>query len=443
VRRIGQRYEIGEAIGSGATATVHIGRLRGTAGFTKLVAIKKLHAHLASDEKLRAILVEEARLVSRISHPGVAAVLDVADDGGEIFLVLEYARGGTLAELASGKAIPPAIAIAIVRDALAGLHAAHHARRPDGTPLELVHRDVSARNIVATTDGIGKVLDFGIARARERMSTTKDGCIRGSIPFMSPEQIRDEKLTPKTDVYSTSVVLWEALTGVRLFERENEAATMRAILDHDVRAPSTVVPSLPRALDDVVLRGLASAPEERFGSALAMSVALEASLAPANAAEVAAWVKDLRETDLAARESRMASATDETTTDDREPEPTAETVSRTRPASGTRMYWAASAAIIVLAGVAVALARRGEEVAAVAAPAPPPPPAEPVAPPSAPPPPEPTASAPAVTATPTPIPISPATFRAPPAAAPSKRAPCPPYYVDDAGMRRFNRECLE
>ncbi|MCW5836197.1 MAG: serine/threonine protein kinase, partial [Labilithrix sp.] len=305
-RRLGQRYEVGEPIGSGATSTVHLGRLLGTAGFTKLIAIKRPHPHLASDATLRALLVDEARLVSRISHPNVVGVLDVAEDDGELFVVLEYARGATLAELLAAGRPAPALAVAVVRDALSGLHAAHHARDAAGEPLGLVHRDVTPRNVVATTDGVGKILDFGVAKARARLSTTREGHVRGSLPYMAPEQIRDEPLGPRTDVYGASVVLWEALTGRRLFAGESEAAVIQKILDHDVKPPSTIVPALPGALDAVVLRGLASDPAERFASGLEMALALETSLAPAPREDVAAWVTRLKEAELEAREARIS-----------------------------------------------------------------------------------------------------------------------------------------
>ena len=159
-RFIGQRYELVSAIGTGATSTVHLGRLHGTAGFVKPIAIKRLHPHLKADAALRAILMDEARLVSRISHPNVVAVLDVLEDKGELFLILEYVHGATLAELlAAGGRCPPSIAACVMRDVLNGLHAAHHARDASGTLLGLVHRDVSPRNVIVTADGIGKILD--------------------------------------------------------------------------------------------------------------------------------------------------------------------------------------------------------------------------------------------------------------------------------------------
>ena len=294
------------AFAAGGTSTVHLGRLHGTAGFVKPIAIKRLHPHLAADPALRAILVDEARLVSRISHPNVVTVLDIVEDDGELFLVFEYVHGATLGALcASGKPCSAATVIAVMRDVLSGLHAAHHARDASGEFLGLVHRDVSPKNVIVTTGGVGKILDFGIAKARARQSITREGHVRGSLPYMAPEQLADEVLTARTDVYSAAVVLWEALTGERLFIGETEAAIIKRILDHDVRAPSTVRANLPRGLDAVVLRGLSRDPDERFASGLEMALALEGCLPPARPAEVASWVMLASSEELARRQELL------------------------------------------------------------------------------------------------------------------------------------------
>jgi len=452
-RRLADRYELGAAIGAGATATVHVGRLHGSGGFTKTVAIKRLHEHLAKDAELRAILLDEARIVSRISHPNVVAVLDVTEDAGEVFLVLEHARGATLAELVERGPVPPAIAVAIMRDALAGLHAAHHARDSKGALLELVHRDVSPRNVIVTTDGIAKVLDFGIARARARLRTTRDGHVRGSLPYMAPEQLRDEPLSARTDVYSAAVVLWEALTGERLFSGDSEGAVVRQILDHGVAPPSARLATLPKALDAVMLRALASDPKERPPSALELAVALETSVAPASASEVARWLEEQCGRERFAEDPWVAAPATA-------PESAAPNGDR-RPRAA-RLPALVAAFVIVLAavsGVAAILRRtpasappvvRAAEPAAFAsttraelppttttsAPAlPSSSPSSSAALPSR----APATSAPVVTR-PAASPVAP-----PPATSASvvARAPCPPYFVDDAGVRRFNRECLE
>jgi len=462
-RRIGQRYELFGAMAAGGTSTVHLGRLHGTAGFVKPIAVKRLHPHLAADPTLRRVLVEEARLVSRISHPNVVAVLDIVEDEGELFLVLEYVHGATVSELvADGRRLPPPLAVAILKDALTGLHAAHHARDASGALLGLVHRDVSPRNVIVTTDGIGKILDFGIAKARARQSSTREGHVRGSLPYMAPEQLGDEPLTARTDVYGAAVVLWEALTGARLFDGETEAAIVKRILDHDVRAPSTVVPELPRALDAVVLRGLARDPEQRFASGLEMALALEASLAPARSAEVGVWVTAHAETELARRQALLDGGAEVEEPAAALPAAPPVTVSEgftealLAPPGRWRWRVATLAAVVVVSLVAMRFfgelgtrvrsgAMPGASVAASAAAAPTP--AEPSAPAIA--------SAGATAAAPVeesarparpsvPVPSAPRpTARAAVPPPPPPSADCPPYFVDSAGVRRFNRECLK
>src|SRR5262249_47672516 len=152
----------------------------------------------------------------------------------------------------------------------------HYARGEGGAPLHLVHRDVTPRNVMVATDGTARLLDFGIARARDKDGTTRDGYVRGTLPYMAPEQLHGEKVTAASDLYAAAAVLWELLTGRRLFQGETEAAVVKRILDHDVRAPSELVPGLPAGFDGVAARGLASEPDARYRSGLEMALALEA-----------------------------------------------------------------------------------------------------------------------------------------------------------------------
>jgi eukaryotic-like serine/threonine-protein kinase len=458
-RRIGQRYELFGKLAAGGTATVHLGRLHGSAGFTKPIAIKRLHPHLAGDPALRSLLAHEARLVSRISHPNVVGVLDIVENDGELFLILEYVHGRTLAELLGGGArCAPAVAVAILRDALTGLHAAHHTRGADGGLLGLVHRDVSARNVIVTSEGTGKILDFGIAKASSHQGNTGEGSVRGSLPYMAPEQLEDGPLSPRTDVYGASVVLWEALTGERLFSGDTDAAIVRRILDHDVRAPSAVVPGLPRALDAVVLRGLARDPSTRFGSGLEMALALAEALAPAPPAAVGEWVSGEARDELDRRQALLDSAE----IADAEPVATAATSSRARSPLRVRAWMMAVALVLALllvreltadraSGSPAALAAEPSTTLGAASPPralpalePEPTPATAAAVPS-------TAAIAASQVPSTAESAAPPRTASPPSVAPrvaptpraTASAECAPYYVDANGIRRFNRECLE
>jgi eukaryotic-like serine/threonine-protein kinase len=294
-RRIG-RYVLFDELASGGMATVHCGRLIGPAGFARTVAIKRLHAHYAKDPEFVAMFLDEARLAARVRHPNVVPMLDIVTDSGEMLLVMEYVDGLSLSVLlrtlrAKGEAVPPALASAVLVGALTGLHAAHEATSEHGGPLHLVHRDVSPQNILVGADGVVRVADFGIAKAVGRLQTTREGYIKGKSSYMSPEQIRGREVDRRADVYAAGVVLWEMLTGSRLFAGETPLATMNAVLEDKVRPPSDVRPDVPRALDAIVMRALSRTPRERFGTAREMAMALEGAVLLQSPWQIGAWVE--------------------------------------------------------------------------------------------------------------------------------------------------------
>src|SRR3984957_18438497 len=240
-RRLG-RYTLHGEIASGGMATVHFGRLSGEGGFSRIVAIKCMHRHLAEDPEFRAMFLDEARLAARIRHPNVVSTIDMGSSDEGMFLVMEYVTGESLAALVRvatrrGERIPPSVSIRILIDTLYGLHAAHVATDDAGAPLSIVHRDVSPQNILVATDGHARVLDFGIAKAAGRSHTTRDGQLKGKFRYMAPEQIRDGPVSAQTDVYAASVVLWELLTGEPLFKGSNDAAIVARVLEGVVAAP--------------------------------------------------------------------------------------------------------------------------------------------------------------------------------------------------------------
>jgi len=309
--RVVGRYVIHDELAAGGMASVHIGRLQGPVGFSRTVAIKRLHAQYAKDPEFVAMFLDEARLAARIQHPNVVSTLDVIALGGELFLVMDYVHGETLSRLTRalrerGMRLPPHIALAIVADALYGLHAAHEATSERGEPLAIVHRDVSPQNIIVGRDGISRVLDFGVAKAASRIQTTRDGQVKGKLGYMAPEQLKRHAIDRRTDVFSASTVLWEALTGTRLFAADDEGGTITRLLLDPIAAPSSVVPELPIALDAILLRGLAREPTERFPTALEMAKALEAALPIARPAEVSAYVEDVAGDALGERARRIA-----------------------------------------------------------------------------------------------------------------------------------------
>ncbi len=291
------RYAIYDAIAAGGMATVHLGRLVGPHGFLRTVAVKRLHAQYAHDAEFTGMLLDEARVAARIQHPNVVSTLDVVVAGHELLLVMDYVRGESLARLCrraqqTDARPPPRIVVSVVHGTLQGLHAAHEATNEKGQPLGLIHRDVSPQNVLVGIDGIPRVLDFGIAKAEGRVSTTQDGKIKGKILYMSPEQLAADNLTRTADIYAAGVLLFEALTNVRMFAGENEGAALSKIIRGEIRVPSEVDPGLAR-FDDVVRRATRLRPEDRFATAADMAEALLDVESPATSSQVAAWVQEL------------------------------------------------------------------------------------------------------------------------------------------------------
>ncbi len=309
--RVIGRYALHGVIASGGMANVHLGRLLGLAGFSRIVAVKRLHAIFARDPEFVSMLIDEARLAARIRHPNVVAMLDVVALDGELLLVMDYVHGESLGKLivAANKAkqrVPVPIALTTIAGTLYGLHAAHEARSDRGEPLELVHRDVSPQNIQVGVDGVARVLDFGIAKAAGRLQDTKENQLKGRLRYMAPEQLKPgAAVDRRTDVYSASAVLWEALTGRSIFKAESDWQMAHLILGGVGRKLSELNPHVTPELETIVMRGLAVNPEDRFQTAYDMAVALEEVGPVATPREVGQWVEDTAADALADRSARV------------------------------------------------------------------------------------------------------------------------------------------
>jgi len=477
VRIIG-RYALYDVLASGGMATVHIGRLLGPVGFSRTVAIKRLHPRYARDPEFVSMFHEEARLVARIRHPHVVPMLDVVATKGELFLVMEYVAGESLARLAQAAAeggvrLPLRVSIAILSGLLQGLHAAHEARDEYGVALGIVHRDVSPQNVLVGSDGQSRVLDFGIAKAAGRVQTTADGQVKGKLAYMAPEQLRGGEVTRKVDIYAASVVLWELLVGHRLFHAENEGATLTRVLLEDILPPSVAakksgVPLDPEALralerlDPITVRGLHRDQAQRFETAREMALALEGCVPPATASEVSAWVEQIASSTLLQRAKEVAAIESSAFSNARA---TLDSVSRTSEASGKTSdavvaptkgprwrFVAAGALGVGVAVVATAAVLHSRSPApttlldtptqsvlapiathsvapSVSAAASPPPAPE-------------SASAMPASAEPPPHPAA-GTKRVKPAARPRPASDCdPPYTWDDQGRKHYKADCL-
>jgi serine/threonine-protein kinase len=300
------RYAIYAALAAGGMATVHLARLHGPAGFSRIVAAKRLHRHLASDQDFSGMLIDEARVAARIRHPNVVSTLDVVAKNQELIVVMEYVHGESVARLArdvhaKGNLIDRRIVGSILTEALHGLHAAHEATDERGEPLGIVHRDVSPHNLLLGVDGITRIADFGIAKATGRLQVTRDQSIKGKLAYMAPEQIQHGTVTRSADVFAASIVLWELLTGRSLFVGESDGQTVYNVLQAVIPAPSELVPDVPPALDAIVRRGLSRDPAERYATAREMALDLERCTEPIRHSEIGTWLESVAGDVLAER----------------------------------------------------------------------------------------------------------------------------------------------
>ncbi len=300
------RYEIHREIARGGMAAVHLARLVGARGFSRAVAVKRALPHLVRDPDFVEMFLDEVRIASRIQHTNVVSTIDVLKSGEELILVMDYVHGESLARLMQatahlGGGLPAPLAAAIVLDALNGLHAAHEATDERGRPLHVVHRDVSPANILVGQDGIARLADFGIAKAAGRVHMTRDCSVKGKFAYMAPEQVRGEPVTRRTDVYAASVVLWELLTGKRLFLGRTHAETVQRALFEPIPRVITYAPSVGAELDAVVMKGLCRDPEGRYQTAREMVRDLEACVPGIHRSEVGLWVENMARSTLAAR----------------------------------------------------------------------------------------------------------------------------------------------
>ena len=304
--RLVGRYVVHDRIAAGGMATVHVGRLLGAAGFSRTVAIKRLHDAYAKDPEFVAMLLDEARLAAMIRHPNVVPTLDVVAEADELLVVMEYVEGDSVAHLtkltlAAGQRVPVSFAAAIVAQALHGLHAAHEAHDRNGAPLGIVHRDVSPQNILVGIDGVSRVLDFGIAKAASRATATEDGQLKGKTAYMAPEQLHHGAVDRRTDVFAASIVLWELLCGRRLFFADSPAEMMSRVLTSPIESPQKYAPEVPPGLAAVTLRGLDRDPAGRFASAEDMALAIEEAIAMPRPKDIGSWVATIAKSTLEGR----------------------------------------------------------------------------------------------------------------------------------------------
>src|SRR5215831_12636665 len=316
VRRLG-RYQIIGRLATGGMAEVYLALSGDLPGFRTLVVVKRILPHLASNAQFIRMFLDEARLAALLDHPNIVRIIEVGHDGEDYFLVMELVQGKPLSAVLRKAAkekspLTPALAAFVVAQAANGLGYAHNLVDSDGQPLNVVHRDVSPQNVLVSFEGAVKMIDFGIARALGRVSETSPGGLKGKIEYMAPEQASAEEVDLRADVFALGVVLWEALTGRRLFRRETELATMRAIVDDPIPRPSEMVPVSPQ-LEAIVMRALEKRRGARFQTAQEMALSLERYAFGSEGfspLQLATYMKGLFATEFAQWKKTVSSAMD-------------------------------------------------------------------------------------------------------------------------------------
>jgi serine/threonine-protein kinase len=298
--RIGP-YQLIKAIGAGGSARIDLAKIERAFGFARHVVIKRPLEHLRDDPRAAASLRREARLGAMLRHPNLVAVLDAGTHDNYDYLALEYIHGGSLRTLmqadvpAKVAPVPREVAVAIAIEVARGLDAAHELVDETGAPLGLVHRDVSPGNILVGLDGAVKLADFGIAK--ETRIQTLSGSMHGTVTYMAPEQCRGHAFDRRADVFSLGVILYELLTGTRLFLADNDVASLHRVLSGDVPRPRKLVPTIPAELEDIVLEAVAHDQDKRIPTARSLVDALETYAASSGeilgARWVARWVHEL------------------------------------------------------------------------------------------------------------------------------------------------------
>ncbi|MBL8787860.1 MAG: serine/threonine protein kinase [Deltaproteobacteria bacterium] len=295
------RYELRSRLAQGGMGEVFLARAVGAGGFEKDVVIKRILPHLASDPGFVQRFIEEGKLVVRLRHAGIAQVLDMGEEQGVFFIAMEYVDGKDLGELlriagAAGRRMPVALVVHVLVALLDALDHAHHAKDAEGRPLGIIHRDVSPSNVMIATTGEVKLLDFGIARAAERLQGSTTGAIRGKYSYMSPQQAAGQELDPRSDLFSVGVLAWELLTGTRPFDGATDLATLDRIRYHDPGALAVAVPGIPGEVAAVVERLMKKAPGDRYANAEEAARALRSFMLKAavlvTAKDLANWVED-------------------------------------------------------------------------------------------------------------------------------------------------------
>ncbi len=312
-------YTLLAELGEGGMATVFLARKIGPGGFAKLQVIKRILPHLGKEPEFVQMFLDEARLAARFEHPNVVQVYDLGEADGQVYLAMEYLAGQSVAALAreavkQGISVPPQFSARIIADACDGLHYVHEFKDPDGTPLRIVHRDVSPQNLFVTYEGRVKLLDFGVAKAATTVTKTRTGSVKGKVSYMAPEQCRGENVDRRADIFALGVVLTELIGGRRMFKSDNEFALIRQLSLGEYPKPSEMgFEGAPKELLHIADRAMSFRAEDRYASCLEMRVDLDKWLAtsgPSGSRQVAGLMGQLFKEDIALRQQILSAPDD-------------------------------------------------------------------------------------------------------------------------------------
>jgi len=311
------RYELLSRVGRGGMATVWAARHRGEHGFSRIVALKTMLPELSADADFQRMFLAEARLAARIRHPNVLETLDLGEEEGLLYIVMEWMDGETLSAIMKSAflqgGVPLPIALKLIIDACAGVHAAHELCNDENQLLGLVHRDVSPPNVLVSYSGVVKLADFGVAKTIEvNNALTLGGLVKGKLRYMAPEQLLGAEIDRRTDLFALGISLYQLTTGRHPWPGKAATVTMRKILSETAAPPASFVERYPAELERIVLQALDRNPAKRFQTAAEMALAIEEFArtlgAVATTREVGAYVTELLGAHGAARRTALSKA---------------------------------------------------------------------------------------------------------------------------------------
>jgi eukaryotic-like serine/threonine-protein kinase len=284
MRDAGGKYRLIVELGQGGTAVVYLAVARGPGGFNKLVVLKMMKRALLAEPELAEMFMNEARLSARLNHPNIVETNEVFEQDGIPVIVMQYLEGQPLSMLVTRAEqkpdkFPLAWQLRVISEALAGLHHSHDLADYDGTPLNLVHRDMTPHNVFVTYEGQVKILDFGIAKINRSAAQTEVGVIKGKLRYMPPEQLTGEGVDRRSDIFAVGVMLWEAATRQRMWRGLTDPEVMHAILNDEIPKPSSVVPDISPRLEAIIMKAMARDPAERHATAAALQADIDEFLA--------------------------------------------------------------------------------------------------------------------------------------------------------------------